>query len=232
MKWLWLWLVGLFSVAAPSPSPSPAARPALREFGGFLYSQAVVEDLSRLRLASNLNERESSADLSGKNQCSVLTSAGFYDTSNQHLGWFQVGGREFSPRQNNRLFDGFLSIASGAAEIGFAPRAAADFGLQSGPVLVFDSKPLKLTIKDDQPRRRVAAALTQDNQLIFLVILSPQSDYSGPLLADTPKIIQAINPAIVSAINLDGGSASAFLTPEVSLKEYQPIGGFFCYTKL
>ncbi|KKU87245.1 MAG: hypothetical protein UY17_C0024G0015 [Candidatus Beckwithbacteria bacterium GW2011_GWC2_47_9] len=228
------WLTVVNPVPSPSTSlgvidPSPAV---LQEFGEFRYSQAIVNDFSRLRLFSNLVEPKSAAELAAAKNCEFLVNAGFYDISNQHLGWFQVNGRELSPKQNNRLFDGYLSITSGAAEIGFAPRPAADFGLQSGPVLVFDANPLKLTIKDAQPRRRMAAAITQDEQLIFLVILSPQSDYSGPLLADTPRIVLSINQDIVAAINLDGGSASAFITPEVNLPEYQPIGGYFCYTKL
>jgi len=232
MKWLWLWLVGLFSVTPPS-LPLPTAVPtALQEFGEFLYSQAVVNDLSSLQLFSNLNGRQSSVSLKQKHQCQVLTSAGFYDTENQHLGWFQVNGIEMSPRQNNRLFDGFLSISSGRIDLDFRPRLGADYGLQSGPMLVYDGKPLKLTIKDDQPRRRIVAALTGENQLIFMVILSFDSNYAGPLLAETPKLVLGINPAITAAINLDGGSASAFISQDIALKEYSPIGGYFCYTKL
>jgi len=231
MKWLWLWLLGLFTVA-PVSLPSPAATPVLQEFGGFQYSQVVIDNLSRLQLFSNLKARQSSTQLKQLNQCQTLTSAGFYDTNYQHLGWFQVGGMELSPQQNNQLFDGFLSISSGRAELDFRPRLGADYGLQSGPMLVYDGKPLKLTIKADQPRRRVVAALTGDNQLIFMVILSPDSNYAGPLLAETPKLVLGINPAITAAINLDGGSASAFLSQAVSLLEYSPIGGYFCYTKL
>lgn len=232
MKWLWAWLMSLLTVTNPVASPLPPAAAVLQEQGGFLYSQAGVADFSRLRLFSNLAEQKSAVELAAVKNCEFLVNAGFYDEQDRHLGWFQADGRELSPAQSNRLFDGFLSIDSGRAEIGFSPREAADFGLQSGPVLVFDAKPLKLTIKDDQPRRRVVAALTRDQQLIFLVILSPQSDYSGPLLADTPRLVLAINRDIVSAVNLDGGSASAFITPEVNLPEYQPLGGFFCYTKL
>ena len=232
MKWLWLWLGGLFSVT-PSPLPLPTAVPtALQELGEFLYGQAAVNDLSSLQLFSNLDEKQSAINLKQKYDCQILTSAGFYDTENQHLGWFQVNGIEMSPRQNNRLFDGFLSISSGRIDLDFRPRLGADYGLQSGPMLVFDSKPLKLTIKDDQPRRRVVAALTGDNQLIFMVILSPDSNYAGPLLAETPKLVLGINQAITAAINLDGGSASAFISQDIALKEYSPIGGYFCYTKL
>ena len=112
-----------------------------------------------------------------KYDCQILTSAGFYDTENQHLGWFQVEGEEISPRQNNRLFDGFLSLVSGRVELGFQSRPEAAYGLQSGPMLVYDGKPLQLAIKDDQPRRRVVAAVTKTNALIFLVILSPGRCY-------------------------------------------------------
>ena len=237
MKWLWAWLMSWLTVVNPVPSPSTSLgvidpSPQLQSLGQYRYAVFAVNDLSRLKLFSNLTKKQESPLLKQLNNCQMLVNAGFYDEQDQHLGWFQVNGRELSPKQNNRLFDGYLSITSGAAEIGFAPRPAADFGLQSGPVLVFDAKPLKLTIKDDQPRRRMAAAITQDEQLIFLVILSPQSDYSGPLLADTPRIVLSINQDIVAAINLDGGSASAFIAPEVNLPEYQPIGGYFCYTKL
>lgn len=231
MKWLWLWLVGLFSTV-PLPSPLPPARPALQEFGEFLYGQAVVNDLSRLQLFSNLNERQSAVNLKQKNQCQLLTSAGFYDTENRHLGWFQVKGVEISPKQNNRLFDGYLSIVNGRVGLDFQPQLGADYGLQSGPMLIYDGKPLKLTIKDDQPRRRLVAALTKTGQLIFLVILSSESSYAGPILAETPKLVLGFNPEIKAAINLDGGSASAFLSEAGFLPEYSPIGGYFCYTEL
>lgn len=228
--------LGFLPVQAPPPLPSPSPQLPLKSITYnqtvYLYSQYPINDQARLQLFSNLDEQRQSVELKNNSGCRALFNAGFYDTGNQHLGWFQVDGRELSARQDNRLFDSFFSLNGSRAEISFAPQAGARFGLQSGPMLVFDGKPLTLLIKDDQPRRRVVAALTQDNQLLFLVILSDQSNYAGPRLTDTPKIVQAINPQIVSAINLDGGSASAFLTPEVSLPEYQPIGGYFCYTGL
>ena len=232
MKWLWAWIMSWLAILNPAASPLPSAAPALSELGEFRYSQVVIDDLSRLRLFSNLDERQSAINLKQKYNCQILTSAGFYDTGNRHLGWFQVEGKEISPRQNNRLFDGFLSLDSGGAELSFQPRPEAAYGLQSGPMLVYDGKPLQLAIKDDQPRRRVVAAVTKTNALIFLVILSPESNYAGPLLAETPKLVLKLNPDISAAFNLDGGSASAFLSEAVFLEEYSPIGGYFCYTKL
>lgn len=232
MKQFLAWLLSLFTAVVPVASPAPVPQPALMTFGGFRYATMAVDNLSRLELFSNLDNQENAADLAKKKTCYFLTNAGFYDTQNHHLGWFYTQGKTISSSINSRLFDGFLSLQDGEAVIGFDRPETVVWGVQSGPMLIYDAKPLKLTIKDDQPRRRVVAALTRDQQLIFLVILSPQSDYSGPLLAETPKLLLALNPEIVTAINLDGGSASAFITPEVSLKEYQPIGGYFCYTKL
>jgi len=57
-----------------------------------------------------------------------------------------------------------------------------------------------------------------------MAITSVDSLYIGPLLADTPVVLQKIyhdlDIAVKSAINLDGGSASAFFTPEIKIYSY------------
>lgn len=230
MKAFWAWLISLWTLwQSPVASPLPSPVPELLTSGSYRYSLWEVADVSRLKLGSNLPQRESAVDLKQQHRCQFLSSAGFYDTDYRHLGWFVSDGRELSPAQTNRLLNGFIYSLNGEVAVAPAPPAeAVDWGLQSGPVLIEGGKPLTLAIRDDQPRRRLTAVITGGGRLVFLVLLSPQSDYAGPLLADVPKLLLAINSEIVSAINLDGGSASAFLTPEVSLSEYQPIGGFFC----
>lgn len=217
--------------SAPVPPSLPLPAPQLKTFGQYRYAIFTAADISRLKLVSNLPGKQDSLELKNQHRCHTLINAGFYDEKDQHLGWFVAEGKEISPAQTNRLFNGFLTSKHDQISLGFEKPGSVDWGLQSGPVLVYDGKPLKLTIKDDQPRRRVAAAITRNKQLYFLTILSSQSDYAGPLLAETPKLLLGINPEIVSAINLDGGSASAFLSDAVFLPEHSPIGGFFCYTK-
>jgi hypothetical protein len=94
---------------------------------------------------------------------------------------------------------------------------------------MLDSKILRLKINRDEPRRRIVAALSEPNRLIFIAITSA-------LLAETPGVVQAIGQQIQqplrAAINLDGGSASAFITAAAELPEYSYIGSFFCYTSL
>jgi hypothetical protein len=55
---------------------------------------------------------------------------------------------------------------------------------------------------------------------------------SGPKLNELPGIIKNINKStslnIVSALNLDGGAHSAFLTQSTDLNELSTIGEYFC----
>ncbi|MCX6724478.1 MAG: hypothetical protein NTV20_00040, partial [Candidatus Shapirobacteria bacterium] len=55
---------------------------------------------------------------------------------------------------------------------------------------------------------------------------------SGPLLADLPQIVGEIGETLgedfKTALNLDGGTASAFLSQKKTIKEYTLIGSFFC----
>lgn len=230
MKWLVSWLMSLLAVINPVSSPAPS--PELATVGPWRYETMAIGDISRLQLDSNFPVRADALVLKQDKGCQFLVSAGFYDTGFNHLGWFQVGGREISPAQANNFLNGFLAIGPEGAAIGFQPDKAAVFGVQSGPLLVYDGQPLKLTIKDDQPRRRVAAVVTEEGQLVFLVLLSQESDYAGPLLTETPALVKKILPKAVAGLNLDGGSASAFLSEAVFLPEYSPIGGYFCYTEL
>ncbi len=218
-----------------SPSPSPA--PALAQFGDYRYAWVKITDLSRLTLLPNHDAKASSEDLAKTYHCQILVNGNFYDENDRPLGWLVSQGQTLSKPITSSLFNGFLSLSTSKVEISpSVPQDSVDFGLQSGPLLILDSKPLLLKISNDQPRRRVIAVLNDQSELIFLVLTGTDSLYSGPLLADTPKLVaalgQAINQNLGVALNLDGGSASAFHTPEIHLNEYAYIGSFFCYNEL
>jgi hypothetical protein len=76
------------------------------------------------------------------------------------------------------------------------------------------------------------AMVTGDNKVIFMSIYNESSKFMGPYLADLPQILEIaqdkIGFLIADAINLDGGSASAFYFRDFQLSEASPIGGFFC----
>ena len=213
-------------------SPSPA--PDLAQFGNYRYAWVKITDLSRLTLLPNHDAQTSSEDLANKYHCQVLVNGNFYDKQNKPLGWLVSEGKTLAKPITSSLFNGFLSLSPSKVEISpLVPQGLVNLGLQSGPLLILDSQPLLLKISNDQPRRRVIVALNNQKELIFLVLTGTDSLYSGPLLADTPKLVAALGQAIgqnlVAALNLDGGSASAFHTGKIHLNEYAYIGSFFCY---
>ena len=57
-------------------------------------------------------------------------------------------------------------------------------------------------------------------------------DNLGQIFHNLPGIIAKLNVkeemGLADVINLDGGSASALVTPEFSLSEASPVGSFFC----
>ena len=213
-------------------SSSPA--PVLAQFGNYRYAWVKLDNLVNLKLLPNHDTQASSEDLAKTNHCQILVNGSFYDKQNQPLGWLVSQGETLSEPITSSLFNGYFYLQSGRPVISAVlPKTEVALGLQSGPLLILDSQPLLLKISNDQPRRRVIVALNNQKELIFLVLTGTDSLYSGPLLADTPKLVaaigQALNQNLVTALNLDGGSASAFHTDTIHLSEYAYIGSFFCY---
>lgn len=213
-----------------SPSPVDQLESVNYQSKDYRFTYFAVDDLKRLRLIAN-TDLEPTRTLIDRYQCRNLVNGGFYDENNRPLGWLVTEGEEISKEIDSRLFDGFLSF-NGGVKIDFALPRSARAGLQSGPMLVFESQPLTLNIANDELRRRMVALLAS-NELIFLTVVGQDSEISGPYLADLPGLVEAIakkmNWGVSEAINLDGGTASAFYTDKVYLKELNPVGSIFCY---
>lgn len=224
----------------PLPSIQPSVLPSVInnlekiEHNGQVYyfSFKKINNLDNLHLYPNFDKKASSQDLIKANQCLSLFNGGFYSQDYRPLGWFVSDYQEISPSIQSNLFNGFISFTDKFSITTVHPQTTSRFGLQSGPLLIFNNKPLILKIKNDEPRRRLIAIQTPNNELIFLVIIGADSLFSGPLLADTPIIVSAISQQIkqdfTAALNLDGGSASTFYTNNLHLEEFSYIGSYFC----
>lgn len=214
-------------ISVPSPLPSPQLTSITVNQQTYSYTYVIIEDLSRLQLFANHSQKSASQDLMKRYSCQILVNGNFYDESDRPLGWLVSDGKTISKPITSALFNGFLSLSTSKVEISNSlPDFPVNVGLQSGPLLILDSKPLLLKINQDESRRRIVAAVNTNQQLMFLAI-------NSVLLADTPAVVSTIgrqiNQSILAAVNLDGGSASAFITPQFQLKEYSYIGSFFCY---
>ena len=243
---------GLFAIflfrsqsSEPSPQiiplPPPQASPSLLidtmdqitfQDQVYHYAWVKIDNPDNLRLYPNFTAQSSSQELINQNHCSVLVNGGFYGQDDQPIGWLISDSQLVSSSVKSRLLNGYFSLDDGRATISAVrSQTAVSLGLQSGPLLIFNSKPLLLNIKDDEPRRRIIIATTT-NELIFFAIVGQDSLFTGPLLTDTPALISAITETIgkklTAALNLDGGSASVFYTPNIHIKEFTWFASYFC----
>lgn len=198
----------------------------------FAYAYFVVKNPVNLSLIPNFSRPKDAQTLMEENNCVSVVNGGFYDKSNKPLGYFQYGDKILGPRLESDLFNGYVwADASGSAVISSElPNTTFNFALQTGPMLMFSGKVLPLTINSDTGARRMIAA--RNNKLIFLAVYEAESVYDGPKLSDLPDIVQTISTKeslnIMDAINLDGGSASAFYSEDTKLSELTPVGSLFC----
>lgn len=226
------------SSSSPSPTLVPAKSEQIIDFekNGISFRAAWIKtsDFKNLFLYPNLKEKLSAQELFGQKKCRSLVSAGFYTPKEEPIGFFITEGEKIGERVESRLFDGFFSVdKSGKAQINFqTPEKNMRLALQSGPVLIKNNQTLRLQIKDDKSSRRVVLALDRTGEAFFIIIFNKDSVFEGPLLADLPKVVQGFEAKtgidFPEALNLDGGSASAFYTNFLSLPEFSLIGSYFC----
>jgi len=224
------------TLLSPSPSnaPLPSEYTQTISYNGALYAYEyfIVDNLKKVTLIANFKERKSSNELKTEFHCKAGINGSFYDKEGNPLGGFTTGGEILRKPISSRLMDGYLSIDETKAKIGFTPLLNASIVLQAGPLLLIDRVVTTLKITSDEQARRSIAAVTDDKKLVFLTLFDPQSAYQGPYLSDLPLIMREISKVlsspIVSAINLDGGNASAFFSENTTLSELSPIGSLFC----
>lgn len=219
----------------PSPSKIPENPSATIEFKNntYAYDYFVVSDVTKLSLIPNFSEKATSLDIFEKNSCTSGISGGFYDTNNSPLGGFMTNNSVLKLPVKNRLIDGFLWVKGEKAVISLdQPSSDARFYVQTGPLLLINGGVTRISIANDEYRRRNIVALSKNGDLIFLTIYNPESVYDGPLLSDMPSILKELDKKVSStltdAINLDGGSASAFISKTRTLQEFSTIGSFLC----
>lgn len=218
-----------------SPTGKPTEGISL-DYSGVTYKVLYlqVKDTGKITLSPNFEKKQTSNELKTEKQCDYLLSGGFYDKDDTPIGLLISNGYEQSFYQTNSLFNGIFGVTY--AEKPFLgsnyPRGSTRLAVQAGPILILDSKLQALSIKNDEPNRRNFVALVDDGSLVFASVFDKTSEYNGPELADMPKIVdrlsEKLNMDFISAMNLDGGSASAFLTPSGGVEEISYIGSYFC----
>lgn len=215
-----------------SPTPPPQSIDVTIQEKSYRIAWLLVLHPSALSLLPNFTQKRTAQSFIDTKECTHVINGGFYTTDYQPTGLFVAQGKTVRTTNPNALLNGYFVIEpDNTASIQYAPpESSVRIALQTGPILMKGGSPVKLTIRDDDFARRVGLGINKNGSTIFFVIYDPENTWSGPKLADTPIILSNIltRLAITDAINLDGGSASAFIRGDFSLQELVSVGSFFC----
>lgn len=223
--------------ATPSPTLDPTLVKKLEvksESGTFSIAYTRLFEGVEISLKPNFTAKKSSKVIASSEGCLLVSNGGFYTTTHSPIGLFISEYEQLNSFQDSSLFDGVISVNDFETPriTRSRPNDRLRFALQSGPILIENSIIQKLNIRNDSDERRAVAGVTGDNKVFLAIIYKQDSVFSGPKLGDLPEILsdfgRKANLEIADAINLDGGTASALYSNEVSITEASPIGSYFC----
>lgn len=225
-------------LTVPTPTILPKSHKTIMVGNETMGYDTIVAQPSQVSLISNFSEKKTSSELIVDNSCKAGINGGFYDTAYRPLGLFITDFQAVGRAINSTLFNGYIGI--GANNDAFIGDELLDVGnriaLQTGPLLITNGQPRTLAIKNDEHARRMIAAITSSGELALISLYQPESVFDGPLLTDVPQFVAALAKQealnITNAINLDGGSASAFYGDSLTLSELTSVGSFFCIKSL
>lgn len=217
---------------AISPTPPPQSIDITIHEKSYRIAWLLAPHTSAITLLPNFTQKRTAQSFIDTKECTHVINGGFYTTDYQPTGLFVAQGKTLRTTNPNALLNGYFVIEpDNTASIQYAPPGGSvRIALQTGPILMKDGSPVKLAIRDDEPDRRVGLGVTKNGSVVFFVTYDPENTWSGPRLADMPNMVSKIlsQLSLTDAINLDGGSASAFIRGDFSLQELVSVGSFFC----
>lgn len=191
---------------------------------------AKVSDFKNLKLTSNLSEQKVSFEM--RDACKLLVNGGFYDTSYKHIGLFVQDFETISRFRDNNLLNGVLHFDEQSVGISKIVDSNYKYATQSGPIIKLDGLYANLAISNDKHARRMLAATDYSGDLYFIALVNKDSNLLGPRLMELADILADYeNDTGIdfrSIINLDGGSASVFISDKKRIVESSIVGSFIC----
>lgn len=141
---------------------------------------------------------------------SAIINSNFFGKSGEPLGLIISGGEILNPLQKGgRVLTGVFGLAKGKLVISHR-LSASDFDFtqatQSGPRLIENGKPLKLSAPLILSRRS-GVAITKEG---FGLFFATTHRFPGASLAQVQRMLLDSRLAVVDALNFDGGGSSQF----------------------
>jgi hypothetical protein len=174
---------------------------------------------------------ESSPDIMSREKCAAGVNGGYFSADFTPIGLLISDGRMIAPLQRARLISGVLSASARGVRIlrvrEFSPREKIDAAVQCGPFLVDHYERVR-GLDDSSAARRTFAA-TAMNDRALLAVCSEISLAELATILTTTRLADDLK--IQRALNLDGGSSSAFWfarekSSAFSIREQKPVRDF------
>ena len=162
-----------------------------------------------LRVIDN-PEGESLSTIMKREKCVCSVNGGYFDPEFKPIGLRISNGETFSPLRRARMITGILLQSDRGIDVlrvgEFSRAKRITSAIQSGPFLVESSTPVRGLNSSQLARRTFAGIANRDRALLGVC-----SDVSLSELANIlATVAVAGNSKIRRAMNLDGGSSSAF----------------------
>lgn len=217
---------------------TPLPTPSLIESEIDNYN-VIVDNITTYKLTPvpNFEKEFTSLSIKEKYNCDVLVNGGFYDEQGKPLGTYFLNSKKYSEVKKNSFVNGIFSLdTNGQMEISkvdlFDFTKDYEFYMQSGPLYII-SGTIASTDKGNTNARRIIIADDLNNNFYIIVIVDKNNFNSGPNISEASDILlklkETLNLDIQSAINLDGGNASLFISENYSITESTFAGSFLCF---
>jgi exopolysaccharide biosynthesis protein len=163
-----------------------------------------------LRIIQNQDGANNLAEAMAREKCLAGVNGGYFDADFAPIGLRIVDGQMIAPLQRARLITGAIMASARGVQIvrvrEFSRKQKVNAALQCGPFLVDLGKHVRGLDDSHLARRTFAATGTSDRALLGVCSEISLAELAN-ILATTPS---AEDFKIQRALNLDGGSSSAF----------------------
>lgn len=183
-----------------------------------------------LQVVDNTDGQKLASVMTRENRvCAV--NGGYFDADFKPIGLRIVNGQTIAPLRRARLITGVLLASLRGIQIvrarEFSPRQKIAAAIQCGPFLVDASRPVR-GLNDSASARRTFAATVSNDRALLGVCSGVSLAELANILATTAIIVES---KIQQAINLDGGSSTAFWFVRengsvFSIPEHKPVRDF------
>jgi uncharacterized protein YigE (DUF2233 family) len=143
-------------------------------------------------------------------KCLAGVNGGYFDRDYAPIGLLVTDGRVIAPLRKARLLSGILSVVNGRVRLQrvseFSRKSKITAAVQCGPFLIDRSRAVT-GLDDSRPARRTFVAIGVTHQAALGYCSAVSLAQLGQILA-SPALVRDLK--IERALNLDGGSSSAF----------------------